>query len=65
MAWKESNPLGIDNRSDTETAISQYERFINVDKVDLVFGTFSSKLFFQLPQSLLNIIYPPNPIGER
>jgi branched-chain amino acid transport system substrate-binding protein len=35
-----------DNRSDTETAISQYERLINVDKVDLVFGTFSSKLTF-------------------
>ena len=29
-----------DNRSDTETAIAQYERFINVDKVDLSFGTF-------------------------
>jgi branched-chain amino acid transport system substrate-binding protein len=35
-----------DNRSDTETAISQYERLINVDKADLVFGTFSSKLTF-------------------
>lgn len=35
-----------DNRSDTETALSQYERLINVDKVDLVFGTFSSKLTF-------------------
>ncbi len=35
-----------DNRSDTETAISQYERMINVDKVDVIFGTFSSKLTF-------------------
>jgi branched-chain amino acid transport system substrate-binding protein len=35
-----------DNRSDTETSISQYERLINVDNVDLVFGTFSSKLTF-------------------
>lgn len=35
-----------DNRSDTETAISQYERLINVDNVDLLFGTFSSKLTF-------------------
>jgi branched-chain amino acid transport system substrate-binding protein len=35
-----------DNRSDTETAISQYERLINVDNVDIVFGTFSSKLTF-------------------
>ncbi len=37
-----------DNRSDTETAISQYERFINVDGVDLTFGTFSSKLTFPI-----------------
>lgn len=35
-----------DNRSDTETAVAQYERFINVDKVDLLFGTFSSLLTF-------------------
>src|SRR3546814_513941 len=35
-----------DNRSDTETAINQYERLINVDDADVVFGTFSSKLSF-------------------
>ncbi len=35
-----------DNRSDTETTVAQYERFINVDKVDLLFGTFSSLLTF-------------------
>lgn len=35
-----------DNRSDTETAMNQYERLINVDDVDLLFGTFSSKLTF-------------------
>jgi branched-chain amino acid transport system substrate-binding protein len=35
-----------DNRSDTETAISQTERMINLDSVDLLFGTFSSKLTF-------------------
>jgi len=35
-----------DNRSDTETSIAQLERFISVDKVDLLFGTFSSKLTF-------------------
>jgi branched-chain amino acid transport system substrate-binding protein len=35
-----------DNRSDTETAVSQYERFINVENVDLIFGTFSSLLTF-------------------
>ncbi len=49
-----------DNRSDTETTISQYERLINVDKVDLVFGTFSSKLNF--PASAIvdkyNMVFP-------
>jgi branched-chain amino acid transport system substrate-binding protein len=49
-----------DNRSDTETAISQYERLINVDNVDIVFGTFSSKLTF--PTSAIvakyDMIYP-------
>ncbi|MDB4128207.1 amino acid ABC transporter substrate-binding protein [Hyphomicrobiales bacterium] len=49
-----------DNRSDTETAISQYERFINVDKVDLTFGTFSSKLTFPISPILAkyNSIHP-------
>ena len=40
-----------DNRSDPATAINQYERFINVDGVDAVFGTFSSRLSFRLPTS--------------
>jgi branched-chain amino acid transport system substrate-binding protein len=35
-----------DNRSDVATAIAQYERLINVDKVDLLFGTFSSGLTY-------------------
>jgi branched-chain amino acid transport system substrate-binding protein len=35
-----------DNRSDTETTVSQLERFISQDAVDLLFGTFSSKLTF-------------------
>lgn len=35
-----------DNRSDTETAMSQHERLINLQEVDLIFGTFSSKLTF-------------------
>jgi branched-chain amino acid transport system substrate-binding protein len=35
-----------DNRSDTETAMSQHERLVNLEKVDLLFGTFSSKLTF-------------------
>ena len=56
--------LGIDNRSDTETAISQYERFINVDKVDLVFGTFSSKLTFPTSTILAKYKYVlPIPSG--
>ena len=49
-----------DNRSDTETAISQYERFINVDGVDLTFGTFSSKLTFPISPILAkyNMVHP-------
>jgi branched-chain amino acid transport system substrate-binding protein len=35
-----------DNRSDTEVIITQTERFINVDNVDIVLGTFSSLLGF-------------------
>lgn len=35
-----------DNQSDVDTTLAQMERFINVDKVDLIFGTFSSKLTF-------------------
>lgn len=37
-----------DNRSDTETAINQAERLINVTKADVIFGTFSSKLTFPM-----------------
>lgn len=33
-----------DNRSETEVVVSQYERFINVDNADVLFGTFSSLL---------------------
>ncbi len=35
-----------DNQSDAEAAIAQFERFINVDKVDLIFGSFSSLITF-------------------
>lgn len=35
-----------DNRSDVEQSIAQYERLINEDNVDLIFGTFSSRLTF-------------------
>lgn len=41
-----------DNRSDTETAMNQYERLINVDGVDIAFGTFSSKLTFPVSSVL-------------
>ena len=38
--------LSDDNRSDVDQAIAQYERLINEDNVDLIFGTFSSRLTF-------------------
>lgn len=49
-----------DNRSDPATAINQYERFINVDGVDAVFGTFSSRLTFPVASLLAknNMVHP-------
>lgn len=49
-----------DNRSDTATAINQYERFINVDKVEAVYGTFSSRLTFPVASILskYNMVHP-------
>ena len=49
-----------DNRSDPATAINQYERFINVDGVEAVFGTFSSRLTFPVANILAqnNMVYP-------
>lgn len=41
-----------DNRSDPATAINQYERFINVDGVEAVYGTFSSRLSFPVANIL-------------
>jgi branched-chain amino acid transport system substrate-binding protein len=35
-----------DNQSTNETAQAQFERLINEDKVDLLFGTFSSRITF-------------------
>lgn len=35
-----------DNQSDVDTILAQTERMMNVDEVDLIFGTFSSKLTF-------------------
>ena len=40
-----------DNQSDVDTVLAQTERFINVDEVDMIFGTFSSRLTF--PQTSL------------
>lgn len=53
-----------DNRSDPATAINQYERFINVDQVDAVFGTFSSRLSFPVANILeKNGFVHPLPAG--
>ncbi len=53
-----------DNRSDPATAINQYERFINVDEVDAVFGTFSSRLSFPVANMLeKNGFVHPLPAG--
>lgn len=53
-----------DNRSDPATAISQYERFINVDQVDALFGTFSSRLTFPVANVLAKNGYVhPVPAG--
>lgn len=49
-----------DNRSDTEATVNQIERFINVEDVDVLLGTFSSLLGF--PASTVaeqnDMIYP-------
>ncbi len=37
-----------DNQSDVETSLAQVERFLSVDNVDLIFGSFSSRLTFPL-----------------
>ena len=41
---REATLIIEDNRSETETTVAQYERFINVDNADILFGTFSSLL---------------------
>lgn len=53
-----------DNRSDPATAINQYERFINVDGVEAVYGTFSSRLSFPVANILSkNGFVHPIPAG--
>jgi branched-chain amino acid transport system substrate-binding protein len=56
--------ITTDNRSDPATAINQYERYINVDEVDAVFGTFSSRLTFPVANILArNGFVHPVPAG--
>jgi branched-chain amino acid transport system substrate-binding protein len=49
-----------DNQSDVDTAIAQTERFISVDQVDLMFGTYSSRLTFPVTAitEQARMIYP-------
>jgi len=64
LLGRELDLIISDNRSDIGTALSQYERFINVDDVDLVFGTFSSKLTFPISAVLAkNGMVHPIPAG--
>ena len=41
-----------DDQSDVDTTLAQVERFINVDNVDLIFGTFSSRLTFPMSSAM-------------
>jgi branched-chain amino acid transport system substrate-binding protein len=53
-----------DNQSDVDTSLAQIERFLNVDKIDLMFGSFSSKLTFPLSSvTEQNKIVHPIPSG--
>jgi branched-chain amino acid transport system substrate-binding protein len=57
-----------DNRSDSEIAVTQYERFISVEGVDVLLGTFSSLLTF--PTSAVaeqnGMVYPvPSGAAQR
>lgn len=60
LLGQEVELITSDNRSDPATAINQYERFINVDQVDSVFGTFSSRLSFPVANILEknNFVHP-------
>lgn len=48
LLGREVELLVSDNQSDVDTALAQTERFINVDQIDLIFGTFSSALTFPM-----------------
>jgi branched-chain amino acid transport system substrate-binding protein len=60
LLGREVELLVEDNRSDTEVTVTQMERFINVENVDVLLGTFSSLLGF--PASTVaeqnGMIYP-------
>lgn len=60
LLGKQVELIVSDNRSDPATAINQYERFINVDKVNAVYGTFSSRLTFPVGNVLskYNMVHP-------
>jgi len=48
LLGREVELIVSDNQSDVDTALAQTERFINVDQIDLIFGTFSSALTFPM-----------------
>ena len=48
LLGREVELITSDNQSDVDTSLAQIERFLSVDKVDLMFGSFSSKLTFPL-----------------
>lgn len=52
LLGREVELIVSDNQSDVETTMAQVERFLNVDNVDLFFGTFSSKLTFPMSSVL-------------
>jgi branched-chain amino acid transport system substrate-binding protein len=52
LLGREVELIVSDNQSDVETTMAQIERFLNVDNVDLFFGTFSSKLTFPMSSVL-------------
>jgi len=56
-----------DNGSDTDKATTQYQRFITQDKVDILFGTYSSLL--GIPTSAIaekyRMIYPSPAMGSK
>jgi branched-chain amino acid transport system substrate-binding protein len=46
LLGREVEFISRDNQSDPDIALNQFERFLNVENVDLVFGSFSSLITF-------------------